>query len=77
MFFCEVNNIQVAYLLQFYSTESPVEAILLKHKGIKTLKKTKFCKNAMVVSKCAMSMSKRAMSTFEIPVFQNQHFSKF
>ena len=30
----------------------------------------------MVVSKRSMSMSKRSMSTFEIPVFQNQHFSK-
>ena len=34
------------------------------------------CKKAMVVSKRSMSMSKRSMSTFEIPVFQNQHFSK-
>jgi hypothetical protein len=33
-------------------------------------------KNGMVVSKRYMSMSKRYMSTFEIPVFQNQHFSK-
>ena len=33
-------------------------------------------KKAMVVSKRSMSMSKRSMSTFEIPVFQNQHFSK-
>ena len=37
-FLYEVNNINIVYLLQFYSTESSVEAILLKAKRIKTLK---------------------------------------
>ena len=36
--FYETNNIEIVYLLLFYSTESPVEAISLKPKGIKTLK---------------------------------------
>ena len=74
--FCEINNFKIISVLLLYSTESPVEAITLKHEEIITLKIIKICKNAMVVSKPAMSSAKPAMSTFELPVFQNQHFSK-
>ena len=65
------------YVLLFYSTENPVEAILLKDKGIETLSELKFGKNVMVVSKRVKSMSKRVKSTFQIPLFLNCYFLKF
>ena len=76
VFFCEKNNFKIISVLLLYSTESPVEIITLKHEEIITLTIIKICKNAMVVSKPAMSSAKPAMSTFELPVFQNQHFPK-